>query len=100
VTGHADTWARRVRAIVDHPLTNVVKGFALMLIGVSDASDTFREDLQRGHFRAGHGLILIGLFSVLNGLPYLIESLDSIGRYFEVRDRDRPPGGDDTPAAP
>ena len=33
---------------------------ALLLIGVTEASRTFREDVTQGHVRVGHGLIMTG----------------------------------------
>jgi hypothetical protein len=84
-----NTVARRIQSFVDNPITNLVKGLALLLIGLSDASHSFREDLAHGHVRVGHGLIIIGLFSILGALPHLIEGLAAGGRYLEARDEKR-----------
>jgi hypothetical protein len=80
-----NTFSRRIQSFVDSPITNLVKGLALLLIGLSDASHTFREDLSHGTVRVGHGLIIIGLFSILGALPHLIESLEAYGRFLELR---------------
>ena len=65
-----------------------------MLIGLSDASHTFRDDVTNGHVRVGHGLIIIGLFSILGALPHLIEGLEAGERSFEIRERkERARGG-------
>lgn len=85
MSGRWDKVARGIKAFVENPLTNLVKGVALVLIGVSEASRTFREDLAHGRFRVGHGLILIGLFSILEALPHLIEGLEAWSRYLELR---------------
>jgi len=47
------------------------------LIGLSDASRTFWEDVTHWQVRVGHGLIIIGLFSILGALPHFIESLEA-----------------------
>ena len=81
-----DRWERIARAItsfVENPVTNLVKGIALLLIGVTEASHTFREDVTHGHVRVGHGLIIIGIFSILEALPHIIEGLDASRRFLE-----------------
>jgi hypothetical protein len=85
----ANRIAGRIRSFVDNPITNLVKGVALLLIGLSDASHTFRDDISHGHVRVGHGLIIIGLFSILDALPHLIESLEAGARYLELREKKR-----------
>lgn len=82
--------ARRIQSFVENPITNLVKGLALLLIGLSDASHSFREDLAHGHVRVGHGLIIIGFFSALGALPHLIDSLEAGGRFLELREERRP----------
>jgi hypothetical protein len=80
------TISRRIQAFVDHPVTNLVKGLALLLIGLSDAASTFWHDVSHGTVRLGHGLMIIGVFSILGALPHLIDSLEAGGRYLELRD--------------
>lgn len=79
--------AHAIAAFVDHPVTILVKGLVLLAIGLADASRTFREDLASGHVRVGHGLVIIGFFSVLGALPHLIEGLEASGKYLEHRQR-------------
>jgi hypothetical protein len=79
--------ARGIKAFVENPITNLVKGVLLMMIGFSDASQTFRDDVSHGHFRLGHGLVIIGIFSVLGALPHLIDSLDAGVRYLEFLEK-------------
>jgi hypothetical protein len=76
-----------IRSFVDSPVTILLKGVALLLIGLSDASHTFREDISHGKVRVGHGLIIIGLFSILDALPHLIDSLEAGARYMELREK-------------
>jgi hypothetical protein len=81
-----DLWEKIARAItsfVENPVTNLVKGIALLLIGVTEASHTIREDISHGHVRVGHGIIIIGVFSILEALPHITEGLDASRRYME-----------------
>jgi hypothetical protein len=80
--------ARSIRSFVENPVTNLVKGLALLAIGFSDAWGTARRDISQGHLRVGHGLIIIGLFSLLGALPHLIEGLAAGDRFLEARDRE------------
>ena len=43
--GTASWW---IKSFVENPITNLVKGVALLLIGLTDASHTFREDISTG----------------------------------------------------
>src|SRR5690242_4928687 len=85
-----DAAARAIRAFVDHPVTNLVKGLALLAIGLADAWGTARQDVDQRHLRVGHGLIIIGLLSLLGALPPLIEGLSAGGRFLEARERKDP----------
>ncbi len=75
--------ARAIASFVENPVTNLVKGIALLLIGVTEASHTFREDVAQGHVRVGHGIIIIGIFSILEALPHIIEGLDASRRFLD-----------------
>lgn len=82
----AEKVARGIKSFVENPATNLVKGLALLAIGPSDASHTFRDDITQGQVRVGHGLIILGLFSILGSIPHLIESLEAGERYLELRE--------------
>jgi hypothetical protein len=82
-SGRWDKVARGIRSFVENPVTNLVKGVILLLIGLSEASRTFRDDLTHGNIRLGHGLIIIGLFSILDALPHFIEGLEAWSRFLE-----------------
>jgi hypothetical protein len=85
----AEKLAQGIKAFVENPITNLTKGVALVLIGFADASHTFREDIAHGQVRVGHGMIIIGVFSILGALPHLIEGLEAWGRYLELRDQNK-----------
>jgi hypothetical protein len=78
-----DKIARAIAAFVENPVTNLVKGVALLLIGLTEASRTFWEDVAHGQVRVGHGIIIIGIFSILEALPHIIEGLDASRRFLE-----------------
>jgi hypothetical protein len=75
--------AGSIKAFVENPLTNLVKGIALLLIGLSEASKTFHEDLAHGQVRVGHGLVIIGVFSILSALPHFLEGLEASIRFVD-----------------
>jgi hypothetical protein len=85
VSNRRDKLARSITSFVENPLTNLVKGLVLLVIGLTDASHTFREDVSHGHIRVGHGMVIIGVFSVLGALPHLLEGLAAGSRYLERR---------------
>ncbi len=87
MSGRVIKIARRINSFVENPVTNLVKGITLLLIGISDASHTFREDLTHGHVRVGHGMVIIGFFSILGALPHILEGLEASGRYLERREK-------------
>ena len=89
VSDRIQNLARHIRGFVEHPVTNLVKGLILMTIGLTDASHTVREDIAHKQFRVGHGLVIIGFFSVLGALPHLLEGLDASARYLELREKER-----------
>jgi hypothetical protein len=82
--------ARAITRFVQNPLTNLVKGGVLVVIGLFDTSVTIRDDVAHGHLRLGHGLIIIGLFSILDALPNLIEGMEAWARYLEHREKKEP----------
>jgi hypothetical protein len=81
MNNRSETIARAITTFVENPVTNLVKGIALLLIGVTEASRTFREDITHGHVRVGHGIIIIGIFSILEALPHIVEGLDASRRF-------------------
>src|SRR6476660_4287105 len=85
MSDRGDKIARGIKAFVENPYTNLVKGASLILIGLADASQSLREDIAHGQLRVGHGLVVIGLFSILGAVPHLIEGVAAGERYMELR---------------
>jgi hypothetical protein len=55
-------------------------------LAFADVSHTFWHDVSHGHVRLGHGLIIIGLFSILSAPPHFIDSSEAGGRFLELRE--------------
>lgn len=82
-----DRVARAITSFVENPITNLVKGIALLTIGLADASHSLRDDLANGRVRAGHGMVILGVFGILGALPHLLEGLEAGSRYLQPRER-------------
>ena len=90
--------AKGIDSFVENPFTNLLKGVALLVIGFTDASRTFREDIAHGRLRVGHGMVILGFFCILGALPHLLEGLEASARYMELREEGgRPKGEGDIP---
>ena len=97
MSNHLDKIARALTRFVENPTTNLVKGIALLLIGLSEASRTFTDDLAHKQLRVGHGLIIIGVFGILGALPHWIDGLEAGRRYLELRQKKARPERDSGP---
>ena len=85
MAGSPNRISRAIRDFVDSPITMLVKGLILFFIGLSEASHTVWEDLSRKQLRVGHGLIIIGFFSILDASPHLIDGVEATVRFREAR---------------
>lgn len=85
-------------SFVESPMTNLIKGISLLVIGIIDASQTFKQDLTHLRLRVGHGMALIGLFSILGVLPHFIGGLEASQRYLKKKtEKGQDPSGKDAP---
>jgi hypothetical protein len=82
---------RAIQSFTESPITNLVKGLLLLLIGLSEASHTLREDVENMKLRVGHGIVIIGFFSILDTLPKFIEGIEASKRYVDYRKRKTTP---------
>jgi hypothetical protein len=78
--------AHRISAFVENPVTNLLKGITLLLIGIGYATQTFQDDVVHKRLHVGQGLIIIGLFSILGAVPHLIGAMDAGERFLERRE--------------
>lgn len=88
----AEKFARGITRFVDDPVVKLLKGISLLIIGLSEASRTLKEDLIGKQLRVGHGLVIIGIFGILESLPHLIDGLAEGGRF--IQSRHQKPGQD------
>ena len=68
----------RLRQFIESPYTNLFVGLILFLTGLSDAWDTFYDDLSHFRFHVHHGIMIYGLFSVVKTIPDLFSSLQYV----------------------
>jgi hypothetical protein len=84
---------RRFRAVMDHPGTHLVVGLILIVTGALEAHDHFTDESRGFRVAAHHGIIVLGLFQVLQCLPHVIAGLEKWFEAFEKGGRsDREPG--------
>ncbi|CAB5089738.1 hypothetical protein D3OALGA1CA_5799 [Olavius algarvensis associated proteobacterium Delta 3] len=75
---------RIIRLILDHPLTDLFVSVVLIVTALSEDWHTLYTDLV--HFDAGvhHGVLVLGVVSLLKTIPDL---LDAAERIYKVRER-------------
>jgi hypothetical protein len=78
---------------MDHPGTHLLVGLILIVTGALEAYDHIAEESRGFRVAAHHGIIILGLFQVLQSLPHLIEGLERWFQAFEKGERPetRPP---------
>ena len=85
--------ALALKRFVDHPITKLVVGLILIASGLIEAYDTVLDDLHRLRVRVGHGVVILGVVSVLASLPEVIEGIQHWLSYLEGREDRRPDRG-------
>jgi hypothetical protein len=73
----------RLKALVQHPGTQLVTGFILLVSGGTEVVFDFVDAEHKFRLGAHHGVALFGLIQMLGSLPDIVEGLD---RSFEVID--------------
>ncbi|OQY49077.1 MAG: hypothetical protein DRR08_06315 [Candidatus Parabeggiatoa sp. nov. 2] len=67
-----------IKKFVESPSVNIIIGIILLLTGLSEAWETLSEDIMNGNFGAHHGVIIFGLFKVLESLSDMFEGLEHL----------------------
>ncbi len=75
---------RQLKAVVQHPTTQLVTGFILLISGGTEVVFDFIDAEHKFRLGAHHGVALFGLIQMLGSLPDVVEGLD---RSFEVIDK-------------
>ena len=81
--------ALALKRFVDHPITRLGVGLILIASGLIEAYDTVLDDLHRLRVRVGHGVVILGIVSVLASLPDVITGLEHWLGYLEGREDSR-----------
>lgn len=68
----------KLRQFIENPYTNLIVGLILFFTGLSDAWNTFHDDLSHFHIRVHHGIMIYGLFSVVKTIPDIVSSLQYV----------------------
>lgn len=66
----------RVKAFVDHPVTHLIIGLALITTGGMDLYADAIDASRRFHIGAHHGIIILGLAQALSALPDVTHGLE------------------------
>ena len=64
--------------IAGNKWSHLFLGIIVLVSGVIEVKDTFVDDFSTGTLRAGHGVVLIGVFHFLKALGEFVDSLDYI----------------------
>lgn len=67
---------RTLKAVVDHPATQLVTGMILLISGLASAYYDFTSAEHRFRLGVHHGVLLWGLVQVLGSIPNLVEGID------------------------
>ena len=65
---------RRLKAVVEHPVTQLATGFILLVSGLASAYYDFAGTERSLRLGVHHGVILWGLVQVLGSIPDLVEA--------------------------
>jgi hypothetical protein len=78
---------QRFRAVMDHPVIQLVVGLILIVTGAVEAYDHFADESRGFRVAAHHGIIVLGLFQVLQCMPHLIAGLEKWFQAFAKGER-------------
>jgi hypothetical protein len=75
-------WLAALERTVGHPLMQLTVALVLIVTTLIEISQTFADDFASIRLRAAHGLLVVGVWQLLRGVPDLVEGLE---RYLESR---------------
>lgn len=67
-----------LRNFIENPYTNLFIGMILFGTGLSDAWDTFYTDIIHLNIKVHHGIMIFGIFNILQTLPNIFGSLEHV----------------------
>lgn len=74
----------KLKAIVKHPVTQLITGVILLVSGGSEVIYDLFEAEKKFRLGAHHGVAAFGLIQVLGSIP---DIFDGLGRYFDSHER-------------
>ncbi len=66
----------RLKTIVDHPVTHLLVGLALMTTGCMQIYDDLVGDSQQFRVGVHHGIVLLGVIQALSALPDVAHGIE------------------------
>jgi hypothetical protein len=63
------------KAVMDHPAIHLLVGLILILTGIVETYHSLTDESRAFRVAAHHGIMVLGLFQVLQSLPSIIEGL-------------------------
>jgi hypothetical protein len=66
----------RLKSIVDHPVTHLLVGLALMTTGGMQIYDDLVGDSQQFRVGVHHGVVLLGVIQALSALPDVAHGIE------------------------
>ena len=74
---------------MDHPITHLLVGLILILTGLAETFHSLTEEGRAFRVAAHHGIIILGVFQVLQCLPHIFEGLE---KWVQALEKGRRPG--------
>lgn len=79
-----ERYLSRLKAFVDHPLTHLVVGLALISTGAMDIYGDVINESQRFRIGTHHGIVIIGIVQALSALPDVVVGIERWLRAAEI----------------
>ena len=79
-----DRFLNRLKAFVDHPLTHLVVGLALITSGGLEVYRDLIDESQRFRVGAHHGIVILGIAQSLAALPDVVGGIERWLRAAEI----------------
>lgn len=71
--------------LIHHPMLDLTVGIILFISGFVEVWETLPQDIQNGHLRATHGVLILGFVMALKALTDVFAGLEFIVESKKVR---------------
>ena len=65
-----------LRKVLKNPYVNLVAGIAMFISSLDGIQGTLLIDIVKLNFRVHHGMLLVGIWKILESTPNIYDSLD------------------------